>query len=374
MRNAVVTSSIDTSVLPHPPSASSDPYSNTGSDSQLSTEGLGIEARIDYVTLLWDGGTPATFDSEIYRIFGVKFDYVNPVPRKIGIYWDRTYSTPSGTLLCTRVDTVGSTHHRLSIPGKVCASVDALSLHWFLQWCHDNLCSMRCSRIDLAIDDYDRCLSKQDITDALDAKSYAGFRDADVIHNYRSKFAGWCIYLGSRLGEKMVRIYDKYSQSKGEHNCIRWEAELKGDKAQEAMLQYIGLMASPYVLEDWIIGVAVGQCTFVERVDKNIERCPLLPWWQAFLDKLAVTRIKLKAKRRTPSIVGKMAWIARQVSKSMAIIADAIGGDRMLKQVAEAVAMSRQRYTKADELLLDDWRVSGWKADDVEWVPLLSMA
>lgn len=374
MKNVADASLIDTSVLKRQNGASPDPHSNTGSDSQISTEGLGITARVDYVTLLWSGETDSRFDAELYRIFGVAFDYVNPVPRKIGVYWDSTYSTPSGTLLCSRFDAVGGVHHRLSIPGKVCASVKITSLQWFLRWACDHLCNLRASRIDLAIDDYDRTLDKQDIVNALDAKNYSGFRDADVIHNYRSKWGGWCIYLGSRLGEKMVRIYDKYAQSKGETNCIRWEAELKGDKADVAMRQFTDILASPCALEDWVIGVAVGQLEFVRKTDKNIGRCEKLPWWEEWLDKLAVTRIPVKAKRRVPAIVDKMAWIARQVSKSMAIIADAIGGDRMLAQVAEAVAISRQRYTRADELLLDDWRVSGWSAEDVEWVPLLSMA
>lgn len=91
----------------------------------------------------------------------------------------------------------------------------------------------RTSRIDIAIDLYDSNVSWKDLERELpNAKTRA--RKAEIVRNQTG--AGWTQYVGSRSGERFLRIYDKTAQvNDPDHHPdhVRIELEIKGRRAKQ---------------------------------------------------------------------------------------------------------------------------------------------
>jgi DNA relaxase NicK len=304
---------------------------------------------------LWDKNESTDVIGAIGRFLGVTFDIVNPIGRKIGVWWDRCYSSPDGSLYGERDGFLGKVHCRLSISGETCARTSNCKLRGFALWCSTNLRGLKCSRIDLAIDDYSQILQYDQLQAALDNRQYAGFKMGDCVKNYGGKFHGWTVYLGRRLSDKFVRIYDKYAESKGRIKATRWETEYKHELANKVFATYLEFPENEVEFQAKIVDIAIGGVSFVDKKDKNISRCSLLDWWENWLAFLQCNPFKIRAPRVTVSINKKKNWVARSVVRSLALIKDAIGEVRFEYFLTTEMAEAKLRYTNMDELVLRDY-------------------
>lgn len=336
---------------------SPDPSSNTGSDSKShSSPNEYVEARIDNLSLLWLSDGTDSIHLAIFTHLGIEFDRVNVIGRKIGIWWDRNYSSIGGSILSERDGPDGRVYCRLSISGKACGANSSIRMRGFIQWCASNLACLRCSRIDIAIDDFSRMLKVDEIIQACESGNYHGFKKSKSTKNHNSKYGGWTVNLASRQGEKFIRIYDKYAESEGKINSIRYEAEISGNLSNKLFSMLLEFPRGEREYQMELINYAVGTIGFIERIDKNIHKNPLLPWWKEWLEYLKCCPKKLHVRRIEPKINTKKRWIERAVGKSLALLKDALGAVEMKRYMDLIMKEAKQRYSSMDELILKEYR------------------
>lgn len=334
----------------------SDPHSNTGSDSHASNlTDIEVEVRIDAVTLLWVKRATDDLDGVLWRFLGIEVDRVNHFPRKIGVLWDRNYLTNTGCLLSERDGENGVVHCRLAISGEDCARVTNAKLRGFLRWTKANLWGVKCSRIDIAIDDFLKHLNVSQIEQEIREGNYSGFQKSSVIENFGSKHNGWTVYLGSRSGEKMVRIYDKNAESDGKINSIRWETEFKGDTANAVYHLLLEFPDDAQKYQAKLIHLAVSCVSFMEKLDKNVSRNQLVEWWSDWLKFLKAVDFKVRVARIKTTIEKKREWVKRSVSKSIAMLKVAMADKEFTKYMADILEFGKAKIQNIDDIMIRDY-------------------
>lgn len=343
--------------LPHPEHAAElDPHSNTGSNSQPhGKESPKLAARLDNISLLWRKGSNYPIANLIDTFIGVKFDFNILPARIIGVRWDRSWTSPTGTLYSERDTLDGKIYCRLSISGQDCERASNERMWAFLKWAKGHLFNLTCSRIDIAVDDYSKELQYSDINQALIDGNYTGFRAGKVTVNYGGKFQGFTVNLGSRDSEKYIRFYDKFSESHGRLDCYRWEVEFKGDLANKLFDRILAYPPHKKNYQQLIINIAVSCVDFIEPIDKNVTRNQRLQWWDAWLSRVQTENIRLRVVRVKTAISAKKNWIQRSVSKALLMVQRSIGVERLENFLLQIMTDAASRITSMDELIMADY-------------------
>jgi DNA relaxase NicK len=222
-------------------------------------------------------------------------------------------------------------------------------------WAKKNLLDLKCSRLDLAIDDYSKKLQFQQIENAIDRKNRSGFKRARAVRNHGCKFGGWTIYLGARQSEFMIRIYDKFAESKGLIDSHRWEAEIKGDTANALFPLLLSCPGSEQEYQSILIDYAIGRIKFIDAIDKNISRCPLLGWWSEWIEFLSCAPRAIFVARFKPSLARTKQWLQKSVAKSLAMISESLGVYYFPHFVEELLRSGKERMKNIDELRVTDY-------------------
>jgi len=333
------------------------PDSNTGLDSQLGTrQGTLVEARVDALTILWTFSPSCLVDRHLEAWLDIKLDMENSVPRKIGVLWDYSHVSPTGSIYCLRRAENGLVACRLALSGEDCARLGNARLRGFMVWANKNLLNLKCSRLDLAIDDYSKKLQFQQIEDAIKSQNRSGFRNARTVRNHQRRFGGWTVYLGARQSEFMVRIYDKYAESKGVIDSYRWEAEIKGDTAKALFPLLLEFPASDKEYQSKLIDYAIGKIKFINPIDKNIARCPLLPWWSEWVEFISCAPKAVFVARFKPSLARTKQWLQKSVAKSLAMMSDSLGVYYFPHFLNELLISGHERMEDIDRLRVKDYR------------------
>jgi hypothetical protein len=321
------------------------PLSNTGLDSQPSTY-TGLELGVDALTLLWSGSNDLL--SHTKTLLEIEFDSSKSTSRPIGVVWDRCYRGTLGCLYAER-DTAEGTCYRLALSGSALSRLPVPLIHRYMQLCCA-IPEVRCSRIDLRVDDYGDRLRYDRIYDALVNLNYSGFKVATSIVNHGS--AGWTFNLGSRESEQYTRIYNKEAESNGILKCRRLETEFKGKKAEQI---FKSIASEDSCGADTIGKWIIGKVNFIDVSDKNLDRCFQLDWWEKFLEDLGCIGQIAVIQKIESSIESKQEWIKRQVSKSVATIKKALGEQQFEVWFEEIVAIGRDKMRKFEDLLCSEY-------------------
>jgi hypothetical protein len=332
------------------------PDSNTGLDSQAELEAAqGVEARIDGLTIIWTYSASCLVDQHILHYLDIALDMVDSIPRKIGVLWDYSHVSPSGTLYCLRRAENGLVRCRLAISGEDASRLGNARLRGFMVWAEKNLLDLKCSRIDLAVDDYSKKLHFQQLENAISNQHHSGFKVSRTVRNHGSKFSGWTVYLGSRQSEFMVRIYDKWAETLGLLNCIRWEAEIKGDTAEALFPLLLSFPTSEEEYQNILINYAIGKIKFIDTIDKNISRCPLLVWWSEWIEFIGCVPKKIFVARKQPNLAKTKQWLQKSVAKSLAMIRAGLGTYYFPHFLEELLKSGKERMKNIDELKVADY-------------------
>jgi hypothetical protein len=325
------------------------PASNTGLYSHSACFSSRLDIGIDAVSLLWEGSSTDIL-SACALWLNLRFDMATNTPRKIGVFWDYCHRSIGGSLYSRRcID--GAWHYRLAISGSDC-KVPPDMLLYFLQSAAHFVPGIRCSRLDIALDDYAKSLPPELFVSAINKKMHSGFRFGDYIQNLGR--GGWTVYLGTRQSEQFHRYYNKSAESKGEIDSYRLEAEFKGQKSDFLFRCIIGcstILDATSALQEMIFGNLI----FYSHKVKNLSRCIVADWWQSFVDAVSVARIIPHIPVRPTSISRKIAWIEHQVSKSLAMIASAIGSEQFSEFVRTTVASGTDRMVNYDRLIIAEY-------------------
>ena len=329
------------------------PCSNTGLVSPLNTPlPFSVDTpvlSVDNLSLMWYKRDDFDILPMVRDLLLVDFDFTTSHSIKIGVVWENCYRGSMGCLYMFRQTDKG-VRCRLSISGKACSSVPLDLLLRFLEVVGHANADLVCSRIDVCLDDYGKRLTFDNLCAALDAGNMSGFRKGDSVKNH-DRSGGWTVYLGSRQSEHFVRIYNKSAESKKRIDAVRWESEFKGGKADSIFRKLVScktVVASLANLEMLIFG----DFDFIHKVDRNIERCDRLDWWDEFLLWVGFGRCKILTNKPVTSIESRVLWIKKQVEKSLALLSCALGLDDFQSFVDERVASGLRRLTRFDNLML----------------------
>lgn len=216
------------------------------------------------------------------------------------------------------------------------------------------------TRIDLAIDDMGMYYySIQDVLSLIENECCVSkFRDYQYIKKASissNDIKGSTIYFGSRQSDIMLRIYDKGKEKGIDFPWIRWELELKGDKANVTAKQ---------LLEDSGIGfTAIGilnhYVRFIIQDNKNRTRCSLQKKWSKFIAEVKKVSLRVEPKQLTPQ--EKEDWIKRQCMPTIAGLVKYHQGD--MSFLWNHIQEHYDRLTAAQKKLFE----TEWEDDDNEW-------
>lgn len=188
------------------------------------------------------------------------------------------------------------------------------------------------SRLDLAIDNIEQIYFRvPELEDIWNSKRCCcHFRTFKRIteRNASGELVGDTVYLGSRTSDLMIRIYNKqlennknYPDSKISYEWVRWELELKDERANSA---------ARLLMQHCSVGsVAVGILSNVFRVivfdDSNKSRCSNDIKWQCFVD--GIEQLRLYSPKPKKTLEDKYRWVQRQVAPTLTGLIIANYGD-----------------------------------------------
>ena len=192
------------------------------------------------------------------------------------------------------------------------------------------------TRLDCALDDRNSCVPLLTVREAIEAGQCVTRADrmqsisSSSIH--KATPSGETLYLGSPQSQTMLRIYDKRLESQAKQRedwqeyGIRWELELKKDRAQVC-----GQVLSYLEETDWLefmVGVLRGyvdfRATSREEEEEFRYRAPLLDWWVLLTDGFKKGRLVVEKDAQTLPKVKR--WVSQSVAPMLAVICAADPG------------------------------------------------
>jgi hypothetical protein len=193
-----------------------------------------------------------------------------------------------------------------------------------------------CTKMDIALDDYQRRVTIEQIEQAFKAKQVCGFRLGQRQNPERWKGQqlqpiGDSFDLGRRGGNgsgKSLKVYDKALESHGEIDAIRWELKLCGERAGQVFEDLCGYESDAKLVKK--LTNCVGGCIDF-KADPNqthLDRRPRLAWWQSLLDVLGSAR--LVVNRVTPPLQKTLLYLWETYIPKLAVgrvIIEGRGGD-----------------------------------------------
>ncbi len=186
----------------------------------------------------------------------------------------------------------------------------------------------KCSRIDLAFDDFEKIIRPLEVKEFADQGSYKGYRFHEPFEK-RTR-SGECLNEGVAFGSrggggKYLRCYAKDIESKGEIDAIRWEVEFSKLKANQVYFD----LAMSLSMEDFATKIALfigGSIDFAERTEcGKFNTNDRLAFWEQILFHLGAA--VLRSPEKTGSIETTMEWIESSVTPSLEKIRTAIGSE-----------------------------------------------
>lgn len=193
------------------------------------------------------------------------------------------------------------------------------------------------SRLDLAYDDYSKMITPKDYARwYMDGWMSTKYSKIQFVASERDK--GHTFYLGSRKTGKMLRVYDKEYESKGEINAIRYEFELHREFAREMM---------DYIIEHDTIDFGSYLLSYFDikdiTVNKDKSRAPreekFAEWLksQIFIQQIdgEIEPISVPHKYRNPTLESRMDWVFNVALRNIKIACEVFGKEYVLNAVRE---------------------------------------
>ncbi len=201
------------------------------------------------------------------------------------------------------------------VSGRALAQVEQSSVKALFQKLH-RIYNFDCTRFDAALDDYSKIVSFEQVLQAIRDKNYARVSKFRELRSYSDddEQPGLTIYMGSTSSDKMLRMYDKSVESKGEKDCYRWEAQFRRFKANVVFHEWL----SPDCDENYLASIVVGCVDFLDKSsgDHHVDRLPLLPWWEEFLFFVG-QGTRIPCKKVVASLQKVVDWIGNSVAPSL---------------------------------------------------------
>jgi phage replication initiation protein len=216
------------------------------------------------------------------------------------------------------------------------------------------------TRIDCALDDRASRVPLSTIREAVDAGQCVTRAErmqrisSGSIH--KGTPSGETIYIGSPHSQTLLRIYDKRLERQAKDHedwqdyGIRWELELKKDRAQ-ACGQVLSFLEETDWLE-YMVGVVRSYIDFrdTSREEEDEHRCraPLLEWWLMLTEGFRKARLVVEKDPQT--LAKAKLWVSRSVAPTLAMCAEHPDGQAWLAQI---LVVGKSRWKDKHRRLLN---------------------
>lgn len=271
--------------------------------------------------------------------------------------YEHSGSSLKGCRIGWNVDDKGISTTWLSIPGNVMSQISVrdsrrLCSGLQYQW------QAKCTRFDVALDDYQRRVSPSEVLKACEDGNIALVSTYQV---FGKSIVGESViptvYLGSRESEKFVRFYD--AERKHGTLCDRWEVELKRRHAEEAFNHFVNLPFDALdegsfeeIASQFLGGLVIGAVDFVEKKEGvRYSRLDRLDWWASLCDEVGAG-IRLSPARPKPSLERMLKWHNLQVAPSLACLREGWGVAHFNAWIADEVANGKKRFSPYHKALI----------------------
>jgi len=252
---------------------------------------------------------------------------LEPIDR-FGLWgYDRMYHWPNGVkIMYDTDDDKARLHNRrayFECPGKACDELTPPDLVLVMEIFKEAF-EGRGERIDIYLDDFARHIEPQDLQSVIMRKDYSRFRQFHLMQSFDhgNELIYDAIVFGSRKKgwEKQLEVYDKNLESKGEKNCIRWEAKFREDKADTILTKLVGTAGNLDAFALLCGSIVVGSITFLHRIDgvRNLERLDEYEFWG--LLKEGLQDLRIRSKKKVNTVTGIVSWVERQVAPNFACL------------------------------------------------------
>lgn len=312
-----------------------------------------LHTKIDALTLLWEDDSSLITIAQLVQFTALNFDLDISRQKMIATkFW--TFCTGEhGTTLAWYESSPDVYTVRFTMAGTACSIMGGDEVYLLCCFTRE-VFKARCTRIDIQVTDKLGKIQINDVVNAVEAGKYCGFFDYSIINSKRGKYKGTTVYFGSRNGQKFGRLYDKFAESRGREDGIRYEVEFKESLADEAYRAYSSSANSARLATLSVL--LKGAFRLCERVSRNMYECPTLDFWQEFMDRISTVHLSIKIARQPTTIAKKVAWVRRNVSKSIGMLLDAIGWERLNDLLSHEIAAARASYTKQDDRVIEEYR------------------
>ncbi len=213
------------------------------------------------------------------------------------------------------------------------------------------------ARIDFCWDDYARRITPHEIWEYAKEGLYTGFLTSQP--HRKQKRNGELLSDGVTFGTrgsgtgKYLRIYDKYLESKGEVDCIRYEVQYSKDRAKAIGIR----LAACGTIEEfaaYIFGLIGGSIDFIDRRDKNLERNNRLAWWESIVKLIGAC--VLRNPRRVTTVEKSIQFLER-IRATVALVKFAKGDSDFIDFIEEITSMEESELPDKHKRILDLYRV-----------------
>ena len=329
------------------------PVGNTG----LTPSTRPYTAHLDTLVLCGKGVPLRRIVDIIDRLLNCQFDTSSDYTTAHGMRYDHNIHAQYGLLLSYIPSDWDSTvTYRLSIPGKICNSVPQSNLlqlcRTFKRWgCH-------ATRFDWAIDDYTKVLPMQSIVALAEDECYYGARKFDL-YKTRTKGSieeGVTVYIGRAGGTQRLAVYDKFVESKGAIDAIRFEYRFFDEKADYFLDRYIR-DGDCEVKAREISGYCFGRIGFVEKTGCKKKNIKLVRAWE-ILSNAINEKIASTIPTKPTTIEDKKKWIEKSIAPSLGILLADMGWGKFTKWLYELISQAKKKMKNSAILglkFLRDW-------------------
>lgn len=228
----------------------------------------------------------------------------------------------------------------------------------FRYLCVNGLCDdpqrYKITRVDLAIDNIDGSLSMDRVKKGIEngqtrsrfkkGRRIEGFLLGSSENAYRTD--GESIYFGSPASRLQFRIYDKAAEQECEGHWVRFELQLRDDRAFTAVV----MMDEGRTVGNVATGVINQYIAFINHDDSNVSRCSLQQWWSEWLSN--AEKLKLTVSKAVRTVVDTLTHIKKQYAPSLAMIWDYFGPKRAQQILEDMIVDGLDRFGKKHELIL----------------------
>lgn len=204
------------------------------------------------------------------------------------------------------------------------------------------------SRLDVALDDTEY-LDMKKIQWYLERKLFTSrFKTWGIVEEKKLKdgeILGKTLYLGKRVSDVFIRIYDKKLESNGAIDAVRLETVLRNDKAKNFVVEYMKLenFGNLAFLANKVINNYI---RFIKKNDENISRCSNAEWWEAFL--LTCEKISLSKGKESVTLEKVCSWMERQCASALKLIIETKGEYYVRRMVDKAKLNDKHERLKAE--------------------------